>query len=697
MKKHFFIFFCFVFCGWSGMSASAVTCSYDALKNWKPSDGDINDLLDCGSLKRANGDDVSPIHVALGSLDHNTDYSGNYEAVKAMLNINPNIANGLEKAFPSKSSIQIAIDNCCNKGNNKTSDIVSLLIEKNPEEINFVTSASMGNQETYNSIWNKKSTMLDYVRYKMQYDNNCKNAEQCKKIEKILVDAGAQTCSELHCDSSSRRTYSVDGKTFDTMEAVEKYLQTRGIATATTVVASAPPTLVATESLKTDDVQVKDEKDNKPKDEVVSGDAQTIVSAPESLQTDGKAEDAVSNNTKKTEKTVDKSNNEKQPQAQTVTKNNMEQKKDKTENVTSAPEAVKENVNKIQKQNTNQNNTDEEKENALEEKQKAYDEAKAKEQSTANKTLTALTTAATGIGGMQLLQGLAEQSSDKDAVADMSAYIETMRCTYGEGQQVKAGPEEIELPGANDQEMMNLRAEYLALAADLKERKEALGIKPGIESEVILDRASTGLYDDETIGITGGNYASLYRAQALDSEADQAKISDQQKTSDNRVKYGAIAAGAGVVVGVAGNSLINGKLGEMLKSKKTKSETEKLLEKEADALKDLQKCLKDAGVQDTDKLEFANFYPSVLSVKKINCKKIKLKGKGVKASEIFADSSNETEIFNSMNKYFDVETISKLVGFSKTESEDNIKGKIKSSISEKQKQMDESKKKDTIL
>ena len=120
------------------------------------------------------------------------------------------------------------------------------------------------------------------------------------------------------------------------------------------------------------------------------------------------------------------------------------------------------------------NRSDEQRQKDLEEKQKAYEDAKAKEQSTANKTLTALTTAATGIGGMQLAQGLSEQSADKEAAADMAAYIETMRCTYGEDKQVKAGPTEIELPGANDQELMNLRGQYLALAQDLKERKMRL-------------------------------------------------------------------------------------------------------------------------------------------------------------------------------------------------------------------------------
>ncbi len=343
------------------------------------------------------------------------------------------------------------------------------------------------------------------------------------------------------------------------------------------------------------------------------------------------------------------------------------------------------------------------KKQALEEKQKAYDEAKAKEQSTANKTLTALTTAATGIGGMELLQGMAEQSADKDATADMAAYIETMRCTYGEGKQVKASLEEIELPGANDQTLMNLRSEYLALATDLKERKEALGMKPGIESEEILDRATSGLYDDENIGITSGNYESLYRAQMLSSETDQTKIDDAASKSKNRVIAGAVVGGVGVIGGILGNSLINGKLGEKLKQKKankdnSNKEESALAEQEVKALEDLKKCLSDAGIKDKDDWGFRNFYPSVLTVKNINCRNIKLKNNqrpsDVKASEIFADSDDENIVFDSMDKYFDMITISKMVGYSKEETVSNIKTKIKTSLANAKEKITQAQEKD---
>lgn len=193
-----------------------------------------------------------------------------------------------------------------------------------------------------------------------------------------------------------------------------------------------------------------------------------------------------------------------------------------------------------------------------EELKKAYKDAKAREQSTANKTLTALTVAATGFGGMQLAQGLVEQKADKEADADMTAYMATMSCSYGDGIFIKAGDTPIELPGGNDEIIMNLRNEYFTLATSLKERKEALGMKPGIESEIILDKSQMGLYDNENIGITDGAYGSLYRAK-MGNETDQVKINESQDTSSKRVKGGSIVTGAGTIGGIVGNQLINGK------------------------------------------------------------------------------------------------------------------------------------------
>ena len=197
-----------------------------------------------------------------------------------------------------------------------------------------------------------------------------------------------------------------------------------------------------------------------------------------------------------------------------------------------------------------------------------YQAMKDKEQSEANRTLTATTTAATGGGTMEAAQGLSEQNADKTAEQSMASYIATMRCKYGNGRQVKAGLDEIELPGGNDEQMMQLRAEYIALANDLKERKEALGMKPGIESEKILDKSQMGLYDDENIGITDGAYSSLYRAQIYGTQKDQEQIDKNAETSKNHVIGGAVAGGVGAVGGTLGDSLINGKLNELIQSNK---------------------------------------------------------------------------------------------------------------------------------
>ena len=64
------------------------------------------------------------------------------------------------------------------------------------------------------------------------------------------------------------------------------------------------------------------------------------------------------------------------------------------------------------------------------------------------------------------------------------------------------------------------------MAADLKARKEALGLKPGIESEVILDSAT-----------------------AWDA---------QKAESAEKVRKGATVGGVGAAGGAIGNLVING-------------------------------------------------------------------------------------------------------------------------------------------
>ena len=200
--------------------------------------------------------------------------------------------------------------------------------------------------------------------------------------------------------------------------------------------------------------------------------------------------------------------------------------------------------------------TEEEKEKKLNELRDNAKAMKEKEQSTENKLLGAAGIGATGIGGMQLASGLAEKNADEDAEMTMKAYLATFTCRYGE-KRVAGGEIDIELPGGN--ELVSLYSEYVTLANDLKVRKQALGVKPGIESEAILDGATTGLYDDVGTGKTSGAYASLARA-LQDPNGEDAKLwAAQKQEAADKIKKGAITAGVGAVGSLVANLAINAK------------------------------------------------------------------------------------------------------------------------------------------
>lgn len=180
---------------------------------------------------------------------------------------------------------------------------------------------------------------------------------------------------------------------------------------------------------------------------------------------------------------------------------------------------------------------------------------KDKENSIENRTLTAAAIGATGYGVSQLLEGKAEESADEAAERDMKAHLATFQCDYGEGRNIKGGEKEVVLPGANV--LTPLYTEYKTLAAELKTTKEALGLAPGIESEKILDKATTGLYDNKSIGKTGGAFVSV--SDALTGDAAAGAAWDAQKSAAaQKVQTGMIAAGAGIAAGAIGNMLING-------------------------------------------------------------------------------------------------------------------------------------------
>ena len=191
----------------------------------------------------------------------------------------------------------------------------------------------------------------------------------------------------------------------------------------------------------------------------------------------------------------------------------------------------------------------------IDELQQNADAMREREQSLANRMTGGIAIGATGIGGMQIGAALAEQSADDAAERDMAAYLATFRCDYGSGLNIQGGETNIQLPGANT--LLPLYNEYTTLAADLKTRKEALGMAPGIESEVILDAATSGLYDNESLGITDGVYTSISRALMAPGGTDASEWAAQRADTQQQLKTGAIVAGAGALVGVAGNVLTN--------------------------------------------------------------------------------------------------------------------------------------------
>ena len=179
-----------------------------------------------------------------------------------------------------------------------------------------------------------------------------------------------------------------------------------------------------------------------------------------------------------------------------------------------------------------------------------YDNA----QSLANKGTTALSTLMTGEGAKMAAQAIAEKIADDDAEEKMSEYITTMECEYGGGKQVNLGKEET-LPGGN--ELTNYYTEYKQLADKLKATKTALNLRPGIETEVLYDRAETGLYQYQTAERQSGGFTSLSRALMNPDGADAAAWNAQRAETNRNLLVGGALATTGLVGSYVANRAIN--------------------------------------------------------------------------------------------------------------------------------------------
>ena len=190
----------------------------------------------------------------------------------------------------------------------------------------------------------------------------------------------------------------------------------------------------------------------------------------------------------------------------------------------------------------------------IDELQKNADAMKEKEQYAGNKLLGGLAIGGAGIGGMMAASAYSEQTADEDAERAMRAYLATFTCKYGD-KRVAGGEQNVELPGGN--ELVNLYTEYVNLANNLKVRKAALEMSPGIESESILDSATSGLYDDVAIGKTSGTFTSLAHALQNPEGADATTWAAQKEDSAKQLKTGATVGAGGAVGGAVGNLIIN--------------------------------------------------------------------------------------------------------------------------------------------
>lgn len=227
-----------------------------------------------------------------------------------------------------------------------------------------------------------------------------------------------------------------------------------------------------------------------------------------------------------------------------------------TENITSVTEAQKDGgLDDALEDTTEPTLTEEQSQAKIDELEANAEALREQEQSLGNRLASGAAMGAMGIGGQMIGSALAEQSADSDAEMDMAAYLATFKCDYGAGMNITGGTMNVELPGANI--LLPIYTEYVTLAADLKTRKEALGMTPGIESNEILDAATSGLYDDVSTGVTGGSFASIARALMNPEGADAAAWAAQKSETSEQLKTGAITAGVGAVVGIAGNAIFN--------------------------------------------------------------------------------------------------------------------------------------------
>lgn len=179
-----------------------------------------------------------------------------------------------------------------------------------------------------------------------------------------------------------------------------------------------------------------------------------------------------------------------------------------------------------------------------------------KSNTTENKLLTGGAMGLGGIGASKFLQASSEESVDKESEEDMKAYLETFKCKLSD-KQYKGGEKNIQTDGGNI--LIDSYQEFKNLAMEVKRKKEIFEMPAGIESEIVLDKADIGLYDDVNIGKSKGAYASISNALTDENSEDAKKWNEQKQATRNTKIAGGVAAVAGIGGGLVGNMLLNKK------------------------------------------------------------------------------------------------------------------------------------------
>ncbi|MDR0967492.1 MAG: hypothetical protein LBL75_01520 [Rickettsiales bacterium] len=188
-----------------------------------------------------------------------------------------------------------------------------------------------------------------------------------------------------------------------------------------------------------------------------------------------------------------------------------------------------------------------------------------------NKLDNSIATAATGLGAMNLAQGLGEQKQDDKADARMSGYLAGLSCPYP-GGSAKFNDRGVAI-AATDLALQ--REEYAMRALELKTLKEQMNKLPGLESEIeigdivyapdgsvssarIITDSGT-LYDNQAMvaGDKTSAFGSLSQAQLNADGRDAQLIAAQRDTSKDKVVGGTIAVVGGAAVALGGQALID--------------------------------------------------------------------------------------------------------------------------------------------